>query len=180
MGFLRNLFGKAQNEEVPVSNEVKAKAKKIFFDYRCNEFYMAREGENFPQYHISEELKAEWRNEFITIWKNQLSTDDLTALQKLHDAEAFEAVPDLIAMIDRADSYAKLEIVRALQTMSRKIADKAMRKQTVDTIRNTLRFIIDNPVQVSEEHRTLIQNWFKQNPEEHIIPWATQILKEVK
>jgi hypothetical protein len=180
MSFLRNLFGKAQKEEIPVSDEVKEKAKKIFFDYRCNEFYMAREGENFPQYHISEELKAEWRNEFITTWKNQLSTDDLTALQKLHDAEAFEAVPDLIALIDKGDSYAKLELVRALQTMSRKITDKAMQKQTLDTVRNTLRFIIDNPVHVSEEHRIYIQKSFGKNPEEHIIPWARQILKEVK
>jgi hypothetical protein len=180
MGFLRNLFGKAQKEIPPLSDEEKEQAKKIFFEYRCNEFYMAREGEDFAKYRISEEQKAEWRKEFITEWKNQLSTDDLTALQKLHDAEAFEAVPDLIAMIDKGDSFAKLEIVRALWTMSRKIADKTMRKRTVDSARNTLQFILDNPVQVSEEHKIHIRQLLKESPEEYIIPMAKQLLKEVK
>lgn len=181
MSFFRNLFSKKTTEEIPlVSAEEKEEAKKIFFESLCNEFNMARDGVNFSKYRISDEQKAEWRNEFITYWKSQLSVDDLTAVGKLHGAEAIEAIPGLIAMIDKGDTLAKIEIVRALWTISRKIVDKAVRQQVLYTVRNTLQFILGNPIQVSEEHKTYIQQLLKENPEEYIFPMAKQLVKEVK
>ena len=186
MSFLRNLFGKAQKEEIPVSDEVKAKAKKIFFDYRCNEFYMAREGENFPQYHISEELKAEWRNEFIAYWISKLSVDDLEAVTRLTGAQPIEAIPDLFGIVENGDSYAKLMITGAIESASSKYGiDKNLRKQTLDRVIKLYESIVGTQIQLSEKHRKEILAFHPSilgnlTPEEYVLKVAKFVLSEAK
>ncbi len=91
-------------------NQSEEPAKKMFFDYACNTFFMAHDGvlEGYKLFGISEAQEAEWRREYIAFWTSQLSTDDLTAVDQLRNAWAGEALPDLIRVADTGDGYAKL------------------------------------------------------------------------
>jgi hypothetical protein len=175
MNFLRNLFGK--DEDPPPSAETLEEAKKIFFEYSCNGLYMAQHDVHFSQYHISKEQEAAWRNEFITYWRSQLSTEDLTAVQKLRETHAVEAIPDLFAMVNQGDSYAKLRIAEALADIGYMSKDKSLRKQIQATARKLAQSILDHPVQVSERHKIEIERLGGSNPEEYIILFAKDVVK---
>ena len=187
MNFFRNLFGKAQKEEpVTLSAEDQEQAKKIFFEYSCNHYYMSREGINFNKYHIGKEQQAEWRNEFITDWISKLSVDDLTAVHKLEGAYAIEAVPDLSAIADKGDSYVKLWVANAIWSISFKNdIDRALQKQTREAATKLLELIIASQVQLSENHKKAIpsvgiENLRASTPEEYIVNYAKSILKDAK
>ncbi len=174
MNFMRNLFGKEQkNEALPPSAETLEEAKKIFFEYSCNRLYMAQNDVNFSQYHISKDLEAQWRNEFIAHWRSRLSTEDLTAIQKLRDANAVEVIPDLLAMVDQGDSYARLRIAEALRALSYILDnDKTLKKHAKATAIKMAQSILDHPIQVSESHKVEITHYGSSNPEEYIIMFA--------
>jgi hypothetical protein len=187
MNFLRNLFGKSQKEEaVTLSAEDQEQAKKIFFEYSCNHYYMSREGINFKKYHIAKEKEAEWRNEFIAEWISKLSTDDLTAVHKLEGAYAIEAVPELVAIANQGDSYVKLWVANAIWTISFKNdADRVLQKQTRNAAIELLELILASQVQLSENHKKAIpsegiKNLHASTPEEYIVNYAKDILKEAK
>ena len=179
MNFLRSLFGKDEKiESLPPSAETLAEAKKIFFEYSCNGLYMAQNDVHFSKYLVSKEQEAEWRNEFITYWRSQLSTEDLTAVQKLRDADAVESIPDLIAIVDKGDSYAKLRIAEALAAIGY-MTEKSLRKQTKAIARKIAQSILDHPMQVSESHKIEIERLggSRSNPEEYIILFAKEAVK---
>jgi len=186
MGFLRNLFGKAQKEPPPISDEEREQAKKIFFDYSCNEFNMIRDGEDFSKYHISDEQKTEWRKEFITEWTGKLSIDNLTAVTKLSQAEAIEAVPDLVGIAEHGDSYAKIMIASAIKSAGSKHGiDKNLRKQTLDSVIKLSESIVGSPIQLSENHRKQILAFHpsvlnNKTPEEYVEDLAKFVLRESK
>src|SRR5512147_250930 len=113
------------------------------FAYSCNHVEMARHDVYFSKYHISREQEAEWRNEFIALWRSRLSTDDLTAIQKLEEVHAVESIPDLIAMIDKGDSYANLRIAQALLSLGDWLGrDETLRTQTRATALKTVQSIL--------------------------------------
>ena len=174
MNFIRNLFGKDQSEEgPPPSPETLEKAKKIFFEYSCNGLHMAQNDVNFRQYHISKELQTEWRNEFIAYWRSRLSTEDMTPIQKLSDATAVEVIPDLLAMVGKGDSYARLRVAEALRDLSYMLeTDKTLKKHAKETGIKLAQSILDGPIQVSESHKTEIARYGSSNPEEYIILFA--------
>ncbi|HSL28079.1 MAG TPA: hypothetical protein VK900_02670 [Anaerolineales bacterium] len=180
MDFLRSLFGKEEKvESFPPSAETLAEAKKVFFQYSCNGVYMAQNDVHFSKYGVSKAQEAEWRNEFIAHWRSQLSTEDLTAVQKLRDADAMEALPDLIAMADQGDSYAKLRIAEAIAAIGYMAEDRSTRKQTKAIARKIAQSILDHPMQVSESHRIEIERFggSRSNPEEYIISFAKNVLE---
>ena len=183
MNFLRSLFGKDEKDEkdvgLPPSAETLAEAKKIFFEYSCNGLHMAQNDVHFSKYMVSKEQEAEWRNEFITYWRSQLSTEDLTAVQKLRDADAIESLPDLIAIVDKGDSYAKLRIAEAIAAIGYMAEDRSLRKQTKATARKIAQSILDHPMQVSESHKIEIERLggSRSNPEEYIIPFAKNVVE---
>jgi hypothetical protein len=178
MNFLRNLFDKDQKDESSVpSAETLEEAKKIFFEYSCNGLYMAQNDVHFSKYHIGREQEAEWRNEFITYWRSQLSTEDLTAVQKLREADAVEAIPDLLAMAGQGDSYARLRIAEALSAIGYMSKDKSLRKQARATAINMARSILEHPVQVSERHKAEIARLGSSDPEEYIITFAKDVVE---
>ena len=174
MNFLRDLFGKAESS--PPSAETLEKAKKIFFEYSCSGLEMARNEVNFSQYHISREQEAAWRKEFIAYWRSRLSTEDLTAVQKLREADAVEAIPDLIAMADQGDSYAKLRVAEALSSIGY-MANRSLRKQAEAVARTTARSLLDHPLQISEDHKADIARYGGSDPEEYIIMFAEEVVK---
>lgn len=155
------------------SAEDKEEAKKIFFEYSCNHVEMARNDVYFSKYHISKEQEAEWRNEFITYWRSRLSTEDLTAVQKLEEAHAVESIPDLIAMIDQGDSYANLRIAQALLSLGDWLGrDETLRTQTRATALKTVQSILDHPVQLSDRHKSDIERLGDFDPEDYVITLA--------
>ena len=178
MNFLRNLFGNSQKDESsPPSAETLEEAKKIFFEYSCNGLYMAQNDVHFSKYRISKEQEAAWRNEFITYWRSQLSTDDLTAVQKLREAQAVEALPDLLAMVNQGDSYTRLRIAEALAAIGYLSKDKSLGKQSQVTAVRLAQSILDRPVQVSERHKIEIEHLGSSNPEDYIITFAKNVVK---
>ena len=178
MNLLRNLFGKTQQDEsFSPSAETLEEAKKIFFQYSGNHTTMAQHDVHFSKYRISKEQEVEWRKDFITYWESQLSTEDLTAIQKLGEIHAVESIPDLLALVDKGDSYAKLRIAQALGAISYWIDnDKSLRKQTQATAIKIAKSLLDHPVQVSERHKTEIERLGDSNPEEYIIAFAKNIV----
>jgi hypothetical protein len=187
MNFLRNLFNKVQKEDVsPPSVENIEIAKKIFFEYSCNHYYMSREAVDFNKYHISKEQENEWRNEFIAYWISKLSIDDLAAVHRLEGSDAIEAVPDLIAIADKGDSYVKLWIASAIWSISFKNdIDTTLQKQTLDIAIKLLESIVENQVLLSEYHRNEIpivgmKNFGASTPEEYIINFAKRKLENAK
>lgn len=158
------------------SAEDQQEAKKIFFAYSCNHVEMARNDVYFSKYHIRREQEAQWRNEFIALWRSQLSTDDLTAIQKLEEVHAVESIPDLIAMIDKGDSYANLRIAQALLSLGDWLGrDETLRTQTRATALKTVQSILDQPVQLSERHKSDIVEHMGDDvdPENYVITFAT-------
>jgi len=181
MNFIRSLFGKTQQDESsPPTTETLAKAKRIFFEYSCNGLFMAQNDVNFSQYHISKEQEVAWRNEFIAYWKSQLSLDDLTAIQKLRDANAVEAIPNLLAMRDQGDSYARLRVAEGLWALSFWIKDGALRKQTNATARKMAQSILDNPIHASENHKLEMAKLGGSDPKEYIILFAKNVVNNGK
>lgn len=155
------------------SAEDNEEAKKIFFAYSCNHVEMARNDVYFSKYHISKEQEAEWRNEFITYWRSQLSTEDLTAVQKLEEAHAVESIPDLIAMVDKGDSYANLRIAQALLSLGDWLGrDETQRTQTRAAALKTVQSILDHPVQLSDRHKSDIERLGDFDPENYVITFA--------
>lgn len=180
MNLFRSLFGNAQKEEISTpSAEDKEEAKKIFFEYSGNHLEMARNEVHFSKYHISREQEAEWRNEFIAYWRSQLSTEDLTAVRKLGELHAVESIPDLLAIVDQGDSYARLWIAEALHTISYWIdKDRSLRKQTRATAIHIAQSILDRPVQISDRHKRDLEALGASDPEEYIITSARSIKGE--
>jgi hypothetical protein len=177
MNFVRNLFGKAQQEEVaaPSAKDLQ-EAKKVFFEYSCNGLHMAQNDVNFSKYHISEEQQATWRDEFIAYWRSQLSTDDMTAVQKLREADAVEALPDLLARVDQGDSYARLRIAEGIWALSYRVKDKALRKQAKATAVRSAQAILAQPIEVSERHKIEIARLGGSSPEEYITAFAKNVV----
>jgi len=174
MKFISNLLGRDQKEDVPPpSPETLEEAKRIFFEFSGNRLYMAQHDVNFGQYRISKELEAEWRNEFIAHWRSRLSVKDLTAIQKLRDAAAVEAIPDLLRMTGQGDSYARLRVAEALKALSYILnSDKALKKQAKETAIKLAQSILEQPIQVSESHRAEIASYGSPNAEDYIIAFA--------
>ena len=177
MNFVRNLFGKAQKEATAApSAEDLEEAKKIFFEYSCNHLEMLRDDVDFSKYHISREQEAAWRNEFIAYWRSQLSTDDMTPVQKLRSAEAVEAIPDLLARVDQGDSYARLRVAEALWALSYSVKDRTLKKQAKAVAVKSAQSILANPIQVSERHKIEISRLGGSSPEEYIVLFAKDVV----
>lgn len=177
MNFLRKLLGEDKDASPPPSAETLEKAKKIFFEYSCNGLHMAQNDVHFSQYGISREQEEEWRNEFIASWRSRLSTEDLTAVQKLREAQAEESIPDLIAMVDQGDSYAQLRIAEALAAIGYLARNRDLRKQAQATARKVAQSILARPIQVSDRHKSEIQRLGGSDPEKYIVVFAKNVVK---
>ena len=187
MNFFRNLFSKQPSNTADSSSDNLDKAKKIFFDYECSHFYMSRDGidEKYYKYHISEEQELEWRKEYIDHWVSQLSVDDMTAVQRLDGACAIEALPNLIYIADRGDSFAKLWIANAIWSITKRdpAIDPDLQKRAIDTAVTLWKSILADKVWLSECHRKeispgSIKALKASTPEEYTVNYARNKLDE--
>jgi hypothetical protein len=70
-------------------------------------FFIDHDGRDteYAAYGISKEEEAEWRKEYIALWVSRLSAEDLTAVNRLCDAWAVEALPNLMKHSDEGDDF---------------------------------------------------------------------------
>lgn len=163
------------------------KAKKIFFDYACRHFHIDRDGlgEEYKRFGISKAQEKEWRREYIDFWVSQLSIDDMTPVNRLSDAWATEALPDLIKMADKGDSYAKLWYAIAIWKLAEAIRISVpLQEQARKTAINLWQSIVQGPIELSNNHKTTIIRSMKSldtsTPEEYVLNYANRRLVAAK
>jgi len=161
-------------------------AKKLYFDYCCNTFFMLNNGDldKYKKFRISKKQEKLWRKEFIADSVSRLDTNDLSALKNLKDAGAIEALSEVIEQSDKGDGYAKLRYAEAIWS----IADipwysKAVRKGARDTVINIWISLIEKPFEITEEHKAEIglytNNHKAMTPEEFVVNYAKRELNKM-
>jgi len=191
MNFLRNLFGTKKEENVTsLSSRDLEKAKKLFLEHECSHYQMGHEGvyNEYKKYRISKEKEKEWRNEFASNWTSRLSVDDMTPVDKLKAAGAYEALPNLFDLAAKGDSYVKLWTADAIWTLAiQKDIDANLKKQAIDTALELLNSIIEGKVPLSEKYKKKISNYplmikrlNASTPEEYVVNFAKRIRNQVK
>jgi hypothetical protein len=131
----------------------KERAKKIFFDYACNHFYMEHDGvdKEYERFAISADEEKAWRQEYISFWVSQLSVDDLTAARQLRYAWATEALSALIEIADKGDSYAKLRYADVLWDLGNSY--DIIGQRAIETAINLWQSLVQQPIELSENHK---------------------------
>jgi hypothetical protein len=103
-------------EAVETMDEDKTQAKALFFQYACRSFFMAHDGvwDQYKAFGVSEEEEQAWRREAIAYWLDRLSVEELTAVNRLQDAGAGEALPRLIELSSTGGDFARLWYANAI------------------------------------------------------------------
>jgi hypothetical protein len=168
-------------------NPSEQQAREMFFEYACNTFYMAHDGvfQEYRSFRISQAQEAAWRREFVLFWIDRLSTDDLTAVNKLRDAWAGEALPDLIKIADTGDDYTKLWFANAIWHLANGAnISTATRQQATQTAVRLWQSLAQRPIRISASHHTLIVPYMwalkASTPEEYVQNYAREQLAEAK
>jgi hypothetical protein len=182
--FAKSSGGSNLSEEISHGHE--EKAKKMFFDYACNHFFMDHDGlgVKYRKYGVTKKQEIEWRSEYISIWTSRLSVDDLTPVNRLRDAWADEALPDLMKLAHKGDGYAKLWYANAIwQIANRPNVSAAMRKQAISTAINLWKLLVQDSEKISDDHRANISpsNIFAlgaSTPEEYVVNYTKSQLAE--
>ena len=100
----------------PVSKDDLERAKKLFFEYSCNQFFMIHDGvyQEFKKIGIRQEQEIEWRKEYIAHWENQLSLDNLHPLDQLENTAAVESISSILRLAGGGDAYARMRYANVL------------------------------------------------------------------
>ncbi len=161
-------------------------AKKIYWDYACNYFFMGHDGvlEDYRSHHPTGEEEREWRKEFIRMWISKISVDEFDAVHKLCNAHAVEAIPHLIENVEKGDSYAKLIFANAIHELSGcDGVDMSLQIQSHDTVIEQYQKILSTPLNITKEHEREITPLLKivnaANAEEYVISYAKARLESV-
>ena len=161
-------------------------AKKLFFDYSCNRFYMSRDGMDIKYKELGGiELEREWYQEYLNYWLSQLSVDDMEAVDKLHHSYAVEALPDLIRMTENGDGYSKLWYANAIWdiAMSLKRA-QGICEEAVNTSIQIWETLAKGDFHLTDEHVKIIIPRlipaYAKTPEKYIVEYAKSKLSEAE
>lgn len=100
-----------------MTNEIE-KAKEMYFNYSCNEYYMKVDGvlDEYKNYGISTELQKQWKNEYILSEFNKLKKeDDIKSLKNIqnfikenHDVNALVELYKYYSINKNSNDYLKL------------------------------------------------------------------------
>ena len=175
------------------------RAKRIFYYYACNHFFLDRDDmrEEYEEYGITKAQEREWTAEYISFWTDRLSPEDLTAVDRLHQADAWEALPALMKMAPRGDSYAQLWYGNAIwgiawsgqTTLSfRPRKDRArlekMYKEAATVSIGLWRHLTTGKITISDEHRAKIAPYVAflraTTPEGYVVNYAKDKLAEAE
>jgi hypothetical protein len=172
---------------VPAMNPSEQQAKEMYFEYACNAFYMDHDGvyQQYKSFGISEAQEAAWRREYIVFWIDRLSTDDLTAVNKLRDAWASEALPELIKIADTGDDYAALWYANAIWRLAcGTTISTAMQGLAIQTATRLWQSLTQRPIKISASHQALIAPYMwalkASTPQEYVRNYARGQLAEAE
>jgi hypothetical protein len=161
-----------------------ADAKHMYFEYACRTFFMANDGvyDEYMKFGISEAQEKEWRREYIALWVSRLEIDDLTPVDQLRNAWAGEALPALIEMADKGDSYSKLWYATAIwQLANGTNIDMTLRWRARKVAVDLWQSLQTDRVELTEGHRAHIASYLPaiqaSTPEEYIRRYARQKLE---
>lgn len=161
-------------------------AKKLFFDYCCNHFYMAHDGADgeYKKLGGTEELEDVWRQEYVADWIDKLSLDNLEAVDKLHHAYAIEALPDLIRMCEQAEGYARLWYANAIWHLANStgVGDE-LRQQGINTSIDAWKSLEQGTFMIPEHFEKKIKQYMRPmdgTPEGYIINYAKSNLESAR
>lgn len=163
-------------------NNLEQAAKNIFFEYACNHFFMGHDGvlEEYRKYSISTETEILWRQEYISFWESQLSTNSLTALFHLRDAHALEALADIIRIANQGDDYSRFWFADVLWELAGTMGcPPTVRKNAIDTAFEIWEALLQNSITLTDEHHMAITPQMMEaleatNPEEYILHYTQQ------
>jgi len=168
-------------------NENLEKAKKLFFDYSCSNYFMARDGmdSEFKRLGGTDQLAADWRKEYIAYWTSRLSLDDLEALSQLNFAWGVEALPDLIRMCEQAEGYAKLQYADVIWQLSKASSlDEHIRKQAKGTAIKAWEILMTGNFTIPERFQKKIISKMapinRTTPENYVVTEAKRQLEKAK
>ncbi len=157
----------------------------MFFDSRCNLYNMWLDGvdEEYRRLGISKAQEAEWCQEYVSFWASQLSVDDLTAVWWLSGFDA--ALPDLLKMARKGDSYAQLFYANAIwETINSYTISAPMRELAIRIAMEIWQSLVQHPIEISDKHRAEIVPGMKvlgaSNPEQYVRKYAKMKLTEAK
>jgi len=142
-----------------MTDENLQRAKEIFFQYACNHFFLDREVDaaEYKEFDISKQQEKIWTREYIAHWTNQLSVDDLRALNCLRDSYAVEALPEMFRMSELGDSFARLSFANTIWDIAHSsflspILREHARRKSISLWQS----LLDNPVELTDDHRKKI------------------------
>lgn len=171
-------------------NDNQEKAKQMFFDYACRHFGMMRDGvlKEYEKFGISKAQEREWRQEYISFWVSQLYADNVEAeaIKKLIVASAGEALPDLIKMAGRGDSYVKLWYAIGISNITSIGGfSSTLQEQAKKTIVVLCQPLVRGPIELSDDHKAAITPGMMRSlgastPEEYIMNYANDILTKTR
>ncbi len=162
-------------------------AKKLFYSYDCNSFFMMKEGESkkYNRYRVGIIQENKWRDEFVAYWLEKIAKDgfSMQALWHIRNAGSNKCIPALIAMADKGDSYAKLWIADAILSLSDGIvlANEKGRQAAIALFKSILR----GPVIISKQYRLEVDQFMMSSfdastPEEYLVNYSKRKLTELK
>ncbi|CAG0934793.1 hypothetical protein TFLX_03669 [Thermoflexales bacterium] len=158
----------------------------MFFDYACNTFFMSHDGvyEDYKCYDISDAQEKEWRREYIALWISRLGVDDLTHVDRLCDAWADEALPALMEMAAKGDSYAKLWYANAIWQLADGSSCDMLVRWKARRVANALwQSLLTEDIELTESHKVHIASLLpalqSSAPDEYIQRYARQRLESM-
>lgn len=162
------------------------KAKKNFWDYACNYFFMGHDGvlETYRSYHPSDDEEREWRKEYIESWIPRISVEDFEAVNKLTAAHAVEAIPYILDIVDDGDSFTKLMLANAIHELSGYPGvDTSLQIKAQIKVKELYQIILSTPVIITDEHKQeiipLLTILNANSEEEYVISFAKARLESV-
>jgi hypothetical protein len=164
------------------------KAKRMFFDFACRKFFMAHDGvlDEYEKFRITEAQEQAWRDECVSCWVSQLSTEDLMPFARLEDAEAIEALPALISVSEQGDSLSRLWCANATWHLAKRVSFySSITTKAIDTARDCWQALLEQPIKLSASHRDFITPFMMKafdasTPEAYIVNYAKRKLDEYK
>lgn len=161
------------------------RAKKMFFDYGCNHFYMMKEGveEEYMKFGVGRQQEEEWFQEYISYWLNELVNGNIDAVHSLSHTGSQEILPRLIELLNKGDSYAKFWIAHTILRLSGKSINR--NKKGRDTALQAFKELIEEKIKISRENKLKITPdimWALKasTPEEYILNYSKRLYKDKK
>lgn len=134
-------------------------ARQLFWDYACSHFFMAHDGVDveYKRYQVSAEQEKTWREEYIRYWSNQLSGEFLLPLQRLSDAGAYEALPELVRLAP-GDDYFAFRLADVIWDLAGFwTADRDFREDARQTALHLWRGLTYRTLKINPEYRQILE-----------------------